>query len=285
MREGTAKEVDKLADILDLLVINLKESGQVEELKSASLFMKVLKKLTVDMIARYKRWVDENHKLESVEVIREWINREAEYRVMAAETVNGLGNPRSHVQTYHQRDPKMKGVQEEKRACAACGANHPLWKCDEFKSMDVCSRWNVAKKGSVCFRCLSTGHHGSRCNRNKPCGIDGCKRPHSRLLHEGERPVATCPANEEKNEDSEEYSHTAVKEGTKIALRTIPVVIRNGSRTVKVNALLDDGSTRTYINSDVANEINLLKGKTDEISVGTMGGARRHLLLRRGHSC
>ena len=74
MREGTAKEVDKLADILDLLVINLKESGQVEELKSASLYMKVLKKLTVDMIARYKRWVDENHKRETVEVIREWIN-------------------------------------------------------------------------------------------------------------------------------------------------------------------------------------------------------------------
>ena len=43
MHEGTAKVGDKLAEILDLLVINLKESGQVDELKSASLYTKVLK--------------------------------------------------------------------------------------------------------------------------------------------------------------------------------------------------------------------------------------------------
>ena len=42
MREGTAKEVERFADILDLLVINLKETGQTQELGSGSLYMKAL---------------------------------------------------------------------------------------------------------------------------------------------------------------------------------------------------------------------------------------------------
>ena len=37
-----------------------------------------------------------------------------------------------------------------------------------------------------------------------------------------------------------------------IALRTVPVILRNGDRSIKVNALLDDGSTKSYINADVA---------------------------------
>ena len=42
-----------------------------------------------------------------------------------------------------------------------------------------------------------------------------------------------------------------------IALRTIPVYLSNGNRKIKVSALLDDASTKSYINSDVAAELGL----------------------------
>ena len=45
-----------------------------------------------------------------------------------------------------------------------------------------------------------------------------------------------------------------------IALRTIPVYLKSGSRRLRVNALLDDASTKTYINSDVAAEMEDCKG-------------------------
>ena len=55
---------------------------------------------------------------------------------------------------------------------------------------------------------------------------------------------------------------TAHTSGT-IALRTIPVYLKNGTRKIKVNALLDDASTKTYINSDIAAELTraITKGK------------------------
>ena len=42
-----------------------------------------------------------------------------------------------------------------------------------------------------------------------------------------------------------------------IALRTIPVYLKNGNKRVRVNAVLDDASTKTYVNVDVTAELGL----------------------------
>lgn len=39
-----------------------------------------------------------------------------------------------------------------------------------------------------------------------------------------------------------------------VALRTVPVILKYGNRRIKVNALLDEASTKTYIYADVAAE-------------------------------
>ena len=56
-----------------------------------------------------------------------------------------------------------------------------------------------------------------------------------------------------------------------ISLRTVPVVLKNGEKSVVVNALLDDGSTQTYLNSDVAAEL-ILEGKICDTQVNVLNG-------------
>ena len=56
-----------------------------------------------------------------------------------------------------------------------------------------------------------------------------------------------------------------------ISLRTVPVILRNGYKKVVVNALLDYGSTKTYLNSDVAAELSL-QGKTEKVTVNMIIG-------------
>jgi len=56
-----------------------------------------------------------------------------------------------------------------------------------------------------------------------------------------------------------------------IALRTIPVFLRNGTKRVKVNALLDDANTKTYINSDVAAELGP-QGCLQQVNVSVLNG-------------
>ena len=42
------------------------------------------------MLTRYHRWIYENHKIESVEVLREWVIQEAEFQTKAIETIQGM---------------------------------------------------------------------------------------------------------------------------------------------------------------------------------------------------
>ena len=56
-----------------------------------------------------------------------------------------------------------------------------------------------------------------------------------------------------------------------IVLCTVPVILRSGNRSLKVNALLDEASTKTYVNADVAAELDL-KGKTEQVTVNVLNG-------------
>ena len=72
LRHGVAKDVEKFADVLDVAVINLKEAGRHEELGNGTLYMRLLKKMTEQMLSQYNRWVYENMKVEGVETLHEW---------------------------------------------------------------------------------------------------------------------------------------------------------------------------------------------------------------------
>ena len=54
-----------------------------------------------------------------------------------------------------------------------------------------------------------------------------------------------------------------------VALRTVPVYLTCGKRKVKVNALLDDSSSKTYLNSDIAAELEL-EGSLQELTVNVL---------------
>lgn len=55
IRPGNAKDLDRLADLLDVIDIDMKEAGRREELGNGSLYIKVQKKMTGPMLANYNR--------------------------------------------------------------------------------------------------------------------------------------------------------------------------------------------------------------------------------------
>ena len=142
----------------------------------------------------------------------------------------------------------------------------------------------------LCFRCLGEGHLGQHCFRTRVCGLNGCQEVHHRLLHQVENMSSDYSASEHhtldgkgqadkrkqekrqnqlssnvahqgavsrESEQKEQQNNTTmmskeVSDCGNIALRTIPVYLKSGNRKLKVNALLDDASTKTYVNADVA---------------------------------
>ena len=93
IRPDNSKDIENFADLLDIAVINLKEAGRIEDLGDGSLYLKLQKKMTEPMLARYHRWVWENYKSESVETLREWVLQESQFQTIAHETIKGLTKP------------------------------------------------------------------------------------------------------------------------------------------------------------------------------------------------
>ena len=302
LREGCAADFDKFADILDIVVLNLKEAGKTDELGCGSLYLKLQRKIPEATLARYHRWICERNMTESVEVLRQWISQEAEFQTIAAETVHGVtGNkPQKTKQRNFYADSNKSEHSPVTLTCKVCGALHGVWKCEEFRKREVNDRWTLAKQHKLCFKCLGN-HFGKDCIRKRICGIKGCKQDHNRLLHNFSRsrpttnpgvnqPVseggasfagdtATLGAGSAKEGDdysreSRERVHTSTTTSINnryVALRTVPVILTNGSKRLKVNALLDDGSTKTYINSDVAAELGL-QGSLQKVVVNVLNG-------------
>ena len=191
--------------------------------------------------------------------------------------------------------------------CLVCGGQHAIWRCRKIAQKSPTERWNIAKRSQLCYRCLGDGHYGKLCPNSRTCGKNGCQEIHHRLLHQRDRKVETSSSStkdqtEPKRVDAGQREQRAeqgtlsadpaasVTEGKEqphtqqttmmtqnnsradfIALRTVPIILKNGDRSLKVNALLDEASTKTYLNADVAAELGL-QGRTETVTVNVLNG-------------
>ena len=125
IRPGNARDVEKFADLLDVLVINLKEAGRGEELGNGSLYIKVQKKLTGVILDNYNCWVFVHSKSECVKTLCQWIIKEAQFQTVAAETLKGLGSRQKDSHSFFgqsQEDGRRGQV-----VCRLCKTKtHPL---------------------------------------------------------------------------------------------------------------------------------------------------------------
>ena len=124
--------------ILHILVVNLKESKRLGELGNGSLHLKAQKKLRETMLANYHRWIYDQRRPECMESLNEWLIKEAEFQTVASEMLHGLTcKPKEGAKTFFgQAKIKVKVS-----ICKLCGKNHPIWRYEEFKRMEISKRW------------------------------------------------------------------------------------------------------------------------------------------------
>ncbi|KRY28041.1 hypothetical protein T01_6882 [Trichinella spiralis] len=154
---------------------------------------------------------------------------------------------------------------ESDRGCAVCKGDHLADRCPRFRSYSVQQRRHWAMRLKLCFVCLAQGHRRERCQKRKsnqfwnpllagdavPAGKAPTKQATSAACSHGtDSTEAKASLSRNQNEKVEDGSG----EGTS------PVGIHLSStegRTKLVNCLLDSGSERSLIRSDVADELDL----------------------------
>lgn len=185
------------------------------------------------------------------------------------------------------RQKKMERTfvtEDTKDECPMCARPHALPDCKRFIEADVEKRWEVTKKNKVCFRCLRSTHRRDSC-RARVCGEAGCTLRHHRLLHYKRRelPIAPPPP------QTEEIHASAI--GTEIAnaaqtrrrayLKVAQVTLIGPKGSRDTYALLDEGSTVTIIDQQLADAVGL-EGPTEVMKVqGVSGKVTTHADSKR----
>ena len=158
--------------------------------------------------------------------------------------------------------PVSHGLGPSVRPCVVCGQSHRLFYCDTFKGMSPKSRLDIAKRYRLCYNCLIGGHSYMQCRKNSVCSVPGCGRKHTKFIHVDDVVSDVTQARSNSHDSSNGTSDNHVNVGSvhvhencsNVYLPIVPVVL-NGHR--EVYALLDTGSTNTFVTQRIAAEMNL----------------------------
>ena len=302
IRANHVDDIEKLADLMDILVLKLKDTNKAKELGNGLLYIKLQQKIPTIMLSQYYKWVHENREEESVATLRKWIMLESDFLKIAHETTRGFYQKDKPERTYFGQQKPSSTTQ---LTCVLCKNKHDIQNCDQFNNLAVAQRWEIAKKHRLCYRCLKINHRLFNCQSKVSCNITSCNEKHHSMLHKAN-------SDTEIREDSGTamlcmHTPTSLQaQGTQtstflqshredngttmlctqpltslqahsneidiVALRTIPVILRNGGYETTINVLLDDGSTKYFLNSGIADALHLPREETTNIFVNVLNG-------------
>lgn len=140
--------------------------------------------------------------------------------------------------------------------------------CGRFKGLNVEDRWKTLIEHKLCRVCFK--RHGRKCNFSKSCGVNGCDYKHHPLLHNEER------HSKEKSSSAAQVSagNAAVNDNNVVAptsvgncnvhfqqqgemFRIVPVMLHFRDCSVQTFAFLDEGSTFTLLERNIAEALKL----------------------------
>ncbi|CAH2101038.1 unnamed protein product [Euphydryas editha] len=152
---------------------------------------------------------------------------------------------------------------DRKFPCPICKEKeHEPSDCSKIKTAEQHRRWEIAKDANLCYRCLRYRSQTHKC-KTRVCGKNGCERTHHPLLH-------FTPTNkEDRREETEKVTTTHSHKELHAYLKYIPVRISGPKKTIDTYALLDDGSTVTLIEENIASKIGA-KGPKDPLNIETI---------------
>lgn len=174
-----------------------------------------------------------------------------------------------------------------KYPCYFCGSPHSPVFCDRFKTAD--ERRSRALRKELCLRCLGKGHFASACQRRKRacmfCKSMGHHSAFCRRKKNDQRNAApkesnsaiteSCSKDEKEKQEISAATCLADSQNKMSVLKCVYVNIYNPTEphlNKDVLAFLDDGSQKTYINKELAQELNLKEGTKQKFELTGLGG-------------
>ena len=265
----------KFARIVSSCVNVLTQFNYVGDLNSEGVLGSATRKLTLDMKTKWLTYVKQMNLYQpGLAVFCEWLNDIAEVQdelLMSsnpnADRAKTSYKEKAEGSTFATSATNAANDNSKtQRECVLKDGQHPIWKCEKFKKMNVEERGQKAKELKLCFKCLSDAHQMRNCS-GRLCDVNGCGKLHHRLLH---RPYKNGEQMQNVGNVDEVSNLSSMRSSG--VLPVIPVTIGSGSKTLKTFALCDSGASLSFVDESLMKTLNLT-GQLVDLNVAGIHGA------------
>ena len=151
--------------------------------------------------------------------------------------------------------------QKQNNNCPLADGTHKIWNCPILKSRNVTDRYAAVRKERLCYGCLGKGHSFKDCKVH-PCGINGCTKKHNRLLHSENQT--------DEGSHAVNVSAATINQSNQVTsfLQIVPVSVQSGGNRLTTYAFFDSGSTVSFIDQSVKNQ---LQAKGTDVTLNIAG--------------
>ncbi|XP_052567268.1 uncharacterized protein LOC120425751 [Culex pipiens pallens] len=144
------------------------------------------------------------------------------------------------------------------KPCKIChGTDHRLRNCPEFKKLQYADRVKVVNHWKLCSVCLND--HDGECTFRTRCNVGLCKERHNPLMH----PI-----------DRVEGLSAHIRTKAAMMFRMLPVQLHYGGRATTVLAFLDEGSSITLVERQLADNLGIV-GVEEKLTINWTASIRR----------
>ncbi|XP_055633596.1 uncharacterized protein LOC129773944 [Toxorhynchites rutilus septentrionalis] len=163
-------------------------------------------------------------------------------------------------------------VIERPKPCLVCKKEgHKVKDCRSFLSANIENRWKLVQQTNVCRRCLIP--HGKWPCKATLCGMNGCELRHHKLLHPG-RPEASSNPRIPPSTTTTGTINLHRLQPRPTLFRVLPVTIHGKDSSVTTLAFLDDGSSFTLVEQELAKELGVT-GEAEPLCLQWTSGIKR----------
>ena len=272
VKSGDFKGLSELSIEIQKSAINLDQLGFESEINNSSILRKIVRRLPYNLRSK---WADVAHRIsqrgrcadyrdltefiqEKEEVASSMFGRDLEAKDSKSHSDKSSRLGQAKNRPNNHRGPgttfATNGASQAASTsnCAACnGKCASLKSCTTFAGKALHERFTLVRQHKLCFNCLKPGHGARECRANKQCSVEGCPGKHHQLLHRWSAP-------QESAQDAREATACTVDTSTKVSLGILPVTILGpAGKSVNCHALLDNGSTRSFIEETLVHELGL----------------------------
>ncbi|XP_072940661.1 uncharacterized protein [Epargyreus clarus] len=266
---NSSSELNELAIKLQNVVYTMKSVDHRGYLRNPLLIRDVMEKLSPHLVSKWAEYAAINEgKIaysDEITILSEFLMGEADRVLRYTHTArNSAPGPLRGERPVRRTAPREKvystseSTREERApSCLRCqSTSHHTPKCPQLKELTINDRWNWAKEQRLCFKCMTRRHSRTTC-RAKPCGVDGCSMQHHAILHKTAEPARRVETSEctDQGAPAAVMSVTSKVAPRAVLLKTCEVKLSGPRGEIRTHALLDEGSTVTLIDEELASHL------------------------------